>query len=351
MSSKKEYSSDVFNVFEILATHFTDVYYNVLYDYALNYIATETPDISKTEAYKIITGQYYKSIEKNREKFYIDTINNVKQLFNNYTNFGIFTSADCIEKLVNTFAPKEYVANLDEQEKTKIIYTCISTALGEVTNEIIVNYMPLIIDNRQNHQNAKRIKQMFVEYFSSQREKLFNMFTMQYTKDMAMPVDAGLAKKFKQRAREAEEKYLKLKDKANEVVNEKIKIIERLTKANTLLEAQAKEYSSRLEMISMDKNDNAMTVEKLTRDLEAKTRYTKTLLNQIDDMESEINILRRQRKETHVVQPIATVVNESPITSPIQFETQPVIEEDLLQFDAPDENDEDDYNFEQIIDI
>ncbi len=163
---RDRYDSTTVTVFECMSTYFTRMFYEHLYNLAVNYKADAdmTQIDSITKGYKYALKKYAKAI--NTVKFYKESIKGITiELQIDYSCTLTYSTA--ISLVTQQFLPDDWPISSDEEDKLirKIFIRCYDDMIYEVSYK----YIPSIIDER-NKNTISSLQDSFLNIFLHQKE-------------------------------------------------------------------------------------------------------------------------------------------------------------------------------------
>ena len=169
-----KYNTKTERVFKITACQITKIFYNNLYIEADRVLKKSDGNI--TDIYKSIIRSYTERVMNNRKE-YINILNNIYELYKEYTHSELQLFSEFINLFVNCFVPKELHSALNDSEKVSIISDVLKKIIGKTALLISdIKNLIRIIDDRNNRTNINYFQELILEEIVLIRSILYNDF-------------------------------------------------------------------------------------------------------------------------------------------------------------------------------
>lgn len=179
MFNKKQLSLRTISTYEILAAYFTDTYYNFIYAAGMQ-LKHENKVVSVSEGYMYALSQYTAVLDYTNSKYiykkYEKLLKEIYAFFVEWTSYKTISLTECIDKIVMEFVPEDYFPVMNKEQKRHVIRDVITYCINEFTNVIAKQYFSMIIDNHEDDDNIKVIKEKFFDILLVKREELYIKF-------------------------------------------------------------------------------------------------------------------------------------------------------------------------------
>lgn len=317
---------DVLDTFELIGVHFAHVFYNELYGHAKNKFANEGgPSI--TSVYQDIMVYYHRQMTVQSKVWTNNTMTHIRSNFQKFSEIKLITPTETIIYLANSFIPIKYVNEVASVDKYDIVYSCLSSLVGELINEIVSNYLKMIIDDHDNKKNIGILKDIVVGMLMQIRENFHSKFTKEEIGETRINVDVATAKRMRE-----------------DVIKTK-KLMAKMQEKNAVKD----KHLSQLEEDINRKNATIMQLEKSAAELTAdNSKYRKTILNLIDKikrLESDANVMyiepsmpKQSNMRTFSSEPSKQLNMQTFEPNMRTFSSEPSFEQDMQTFDDEIEN-------------
>lgn len=228
MQNEYQIPVNVINIFEIIALYLTDKFYNDIYYKA----EIESKGGSgMTNLYKSHMVLYYKTIAANHSDWLISVISKLKVMFKEYklTSY-IITTNECVNTLVQSFIPEEFVECINHADKHSIIYLCLSNVVSSTIDNISKNSQMVICPDHNNPAKMAALKDVIIELLIIEREKMQTRFISDSVKSKNGMVDEETVKRFRKNLKAAEQQIEALQTKYNDLTTSSNEQIANLSK-------------------------------------------------------------------------------------------------------------------------
>jgi len=169
---RRQYGNKSIAIYEIMAAHFVNVFYNELYKEAIKLKALR--GISITEGYKLTLTSFIKGLDNH--KICRKAINDLNGYFNTVGYGAFINSRKFINAVIAEFIPDDYVDSLDINRKTIILRQIISSSLKSFIKKIVKTHLLNIIDDHKNSDNVNLMQDDLIDCFIYERESIFQKF-------------------------------------------------------------------------------------------------------------------------------------------------------------------------------
>ena len=169
---RRQYGNKSIAVYEIMAAHFVNVFYNELYKEAIKLKALR--GISITEGYKLTLTSFIKGLDNH--KICRKAINDLNGYFNTVGYGAFINSRKFINAVIAEFIPDDYIDSLDINRKTIILRQIISSSLKSFIQKIVKTHLLNIIDDHKNSDNVNLMQDDLIDCFIYERESIFQKF-------------------------------------------------------------------------------------------------------------------------------------------------------------------------------
>ena len=204
---------DVLDTFELIGVHFAHVFYNELYGHAKNKFANQGgPSI--TSVYQDIMVYYHRQMTVQSKVWTNNTITHIKLKFQQFSEIKLLTPTETIIYIADAFLPVKYVNEVAGKDKYDIVYSCLGNLVGELINEIVSNYLKMIIDDHDNKHNIGTLKDIIVGMLMQIRENLHSKFTKEEIGETRINVDVATAKRMREDINKSKKMISKLQEKS-----------------------------------------------------------------------------------------------------------------------------------------
>lgn len=186
MASGSVVDPRISTLYEIIGTHFADVFLNHIYNAAVKQVQSRQAS-SVTDAFRQCAHAYIVSLQRETKAF-SDSLtllhsyvrqHNASRSLHSYTSF--------VDELANTLIPDEYFPSTTPNDRDEVVSTAISdlvAALGDYATK--QDMLPRIIDQRgvqsQAVVTARMLQDSAVSALLTTRNRLLNQFLGQSTK-------------------------------------------------------------------------------------------------------------------------------------------------------------------------
>jgi hypothetical protein len=173
------YSKKTISTYSIIGAYLVDIYYNHLYNEAIKLKEGRSVQ-SITEGYKYALSAFLSAMNSKSKTYNVKSYNvmliGINEYFSKWSSFSALTIAECIDKISYEFIPADYYNSLDNIQKHNIVYSILTAVIKDFTVAIIDEFLGLIIDNHDDHNNIELLKEKIMELFCKQREEMYNNF-------------------------------------------------------------------------------------------------------------------------------------------------------------------------------
>jgi hypothetical protein len=226
------YSKKTISTYSIIGAYLVDIYYNHLYNEAIKLKEGRSVQ-SITEGYKYALSAFLSAMNSKSKTYNVKSYNvmliGINEYFSKWSSFSALTIAECIDKISYEFIPADYYNSLDNIQKHNIVYSILTAVIKDFTVAIIDEFLGLIIDNHDDHNNIELLKEKIMELFCKQREEMYNNFIKTSTGRNEF-VSIDIANKMRDEIKKLTIENQNLKSKISE-----LEIINKNQLANSLL--------------------------------------------------------------------------------------------------------------------
>ncbi len=212
MFSDIKIPDDVRDTFELIALHFTHVFWNELYSVAKDKFNDGAN--SMTETYKIAMKGYHKHMTLRKIEWFQNSLSHIRHKFNEHGKMT-FTVDDCAQSIADAFIPVDYKNSIKKSDKQNIACTALMNSVGQLIHVIMRERMSMIIEN---HIQANMIvlKEDIVRIYILQREEFHSKFIDGDISETRVHTDVVTAKRIMSNVEEVK----KINDKLTQELNE-----------------------------------------------------------------------------------------------------------------------------------
>lgn len=196
---RKKYPPTTIGVFQLVAAHMTDIFYNHLYAEA-----KKMKDSGRvgtvTDGYKSRVWAFIQSLDSNNKKdfkaaYYTAFLKGINRYFQTYTKFETLNLSDCIDKVVNEFIPVDFYSQLNKDKKRDVLYAVLIGCLKEYARKIIADHCGMIIDEHSEEGNVDTLRELAVDLLIIERHRMYKKFLVSATGPVkADAIDTGLVR-------------------------------------------------------------------------------------------------------------------------------------------------------------
>jgi hypothetical protein len=164
-------------LFELVGTHFVDVFINHLYKTAKKVAATNGETV--TAAYQRATSAYATAI-KSDGAAYLQTVKLVHQHVRSQTEIGV-DFAGFVDRIVGSLVPPKYLRSMQDNQKDEIMSDFLCNLIsGLAVYATTTEHLREIIDHRvDRHRGLQAVRKMqdhAVHLLNADQERLYNKF-------------------------------------------------------------------------------------------------------------------------------------------------------------------------------
>jgi hypothetical protein len=231
------------NIFEMMARHFSVIYYNDIYKNANEVRNKSTNNKSLTEIYCEKLIQYlhvFKATpgvgDSNTYKYYNLMLNNIINDYNARTNSNLKT-VDYVELFIKELVNDKFSKAMNMNRRDEFMFKTMGDILSNFTRNI-KNNLSIVIDNRCK-ENLAKFKFMFLEEIKHTKKSLYEDLIKVMTNNKNSN-KVSVDEKLKKRLKEVYKNLSELQKKYNSLVA----VTKELKKENILLKDQIKKNTN-----------------------------------------------------------------------------------------------------------
>lgn len=252
METREKHDSHITALYEIIGTHFVDVFFNHVHAGACKLVESARAR-SRTTAFQDSVNGYVTEIQRNGES-YKRTVQLLHTYVRQHTSAHRMTDySSFVDKVVNTLVPDAYFRTMHPKDKDEVLGTAVCDLVaGLGVYATTPEMLPRIIDHRENsavtNTTIAMIQDHAVTLLFTTRDRLFNAFLGQSTK-----AKAGVSTDL----------VVKLKGAIRKLAKEKAELAEALRAAEQEAEEYKNKYKSKKRDLSLAEAEKAQLLSRL----------------------------------------------------------------------------------------
>jgi len=157
---------------EIIGAYIIDVYYNILYEKAIQ--IKESTGNSITESYRYTISEYIKHVDTT--DFYKAFLHGLRYYTVISVKSGPITHVQCLNLFVEEFIPVHYINSLTEVQKNNIMFMVVKNTLIRFTDCVLKGRLSMIIDEHYDLTNVNMLQEDTLEILLKERDISYNTF-------------------------------------------------------------------------------------------------------------------------------------------------------------------------------
>lgn len=143
-----------------------------MYDRAIS--MKEKTENNITACYCTAITEYVKTSDS--PEFYKTLINSIHYYTRVSTIYSDLSFIDCINLYASLFIPEVYIQSLTEKQKHDILSMVLRDTIKSFSNELLSNYLSLIIDEHQDPTNISLLQDIILKELVKHREVSYSRF-------------------------------------------------------------------------------------------------------------------------------------------------------------------------------
>lgn len=196
---RKKYHPNTINIFQLIAAHMTDIFYNYLYVEGKK-LKEQGRSESITRGFQLRMYAFVKSLDAKAKNYkperFLDFLEGINRYFQLYTVYETLSISDCINKIVHELVPQDFYDQLGKDQKRDILYSALFSCLNKFATTIAQEYCGLVVDDHSNVENIEILKELAVDLLIKERHEMYKKFldTANTGKKSADTVDGHMAR-------------------------------------------------------------------------------------------------------------------------------------------------------------
>ena len=162
----------ILSLLDVLGSTIVDIFYNHMYDRAIS--MKEKTENNITACYCTAITEYVKTSDS--PEFYKTLINSIHYYTRVSTIYSDLSFIDCINLYASLFIPEVYIQSLTEKQKHDILSMVLRDTIKSFSNELLSNYLSLIIDEHQDPTNISLLQDIILKELVKHREVSYSRF-------------------------------------------------------------------------------------------------------------------------------------------------------------------------------
>ena len=288
--NRKNYSTKVIAVFEIMGAFFIDTYYNDLYLKARDDVQSGRQD-SITEAYRRNVINYMRGVAS-RKDLYVRVVKDLHKYYQQNSGFVAIIFSEFEDKFLSQFIPAEYYKDFNENNKDSVLREIIVQTVNDLGVTIVSKpYLGKIIDDHKNTLNIDILQNKIMDIFVTIREEYYSKFAQEVNKNsVASTVSKDLLERLKVAFVEEKKKRIEAERDRDRAIG----MIQQLVKRIPREALMPKTQQSSSQHSSSTRTLNGQTNEYATQQLQAK-REQQQLQQQQQQQQREHQLTQQQQ--------------------------------------------------------
>jgi hypothetical protein len=314
------YQKETVSKLDIIGSYIVDLYYNRLYNKAIN--LKETSGKSITESYRYVVSTYINHIDT--VDFYKTFLHGIYFYTTISTKYQNMTHKQCLDFFVTELVPTQYLNSMTEVQKNNVMFMILKNSLSKFTTSVLNKYISMIIDDHLDADNIPILQDEFLKIILIERDHTYNQFINTERKNIEKD-DSHNIKLLKEELSNKKKLILSIdmKNKQLEtIMNHHKQCINELKTHKAKLLKSNKMNKELKEMITIQIG----TFKKVQEDLDAKIITISKLEEEIEALQSELDNYRARKITSQELYEV-----QEPYSSHKQ-KTQP--EEDIMEFNG-----------------
>lgn len=162
----------ILSLLDVLGSTIVDIFYNHMYDRAIS--MKEKTENNITTCYCTAITEYVKTSDS--PEFYKTLINSIHYYTRVSTIYSDLSFIDCINLYASLFIPEVYIQSLTEKQKHDILSMVLRDTIKSFSNELLSNYLSLIIDEHQDPTNISLLQDIILKELVKHRDVSYSRF-------------------------------------------------------------------------------------------------------------------------------------------------------------------------------
>lgn len=167
-----KYGKETVSKLDIIGSYIVDLYYNRLYNKAIE--LKESSGKSITESYHYVLSTYIKNIDG--IEFYKTFLHGVYFYTTISTKYQNMSHKQCLDFFVMEFIPSQYMNSMTEVQKNNIMFMILKNSICLFTESVIQKYLSMIIDEHMDTDNIPVLQDEFLKYILIERDRSYHQF-------------------------------------------------------------------------------------------------------------------------------------------------------------------------------
>jgi hypothetical protein len=176
---RKKYHPTTIGVFQLIAAHMTDIFYNYLYIEGKK-LKEQGRSESITRGFQLRMYAFVKSLDAKAKNYkperFIDFLEGINRYFQVYTVYETLSISDCINKIVHELVPQDFYDQLGKDQKRDILYSAMFSCINKFATTIAQEYCGLVVDEHDNVENIEILKELAVDLLIKERHEMYKKF-------------------------------------------------------------------------------------------------------------------------------------------------------------------------------
>ena len=166
------YQKETVSKLDIIGSYIVDLYYNRLYNKAIN--LKETSGKSITESYRYVVSTYINHIDT--VDFYKTFLHGIYFYTTISTKYQNMTHKQCLDFFVTELVPTQYLNSMTEVQKNNVMFMILKNSLSKFTTSVLNKYISMIIDDHLDADNIPILQDEFLKIILIERDHTYNQF-------------------------------------------------------------------------------------------------------------------------------------------------------------------------------